>query len=79
MVSKTSDNDAFEAKLSINSLDSTHFNLLEQERPRQSTFQMHPFHFWILEKLKLIFLQSLSEMVLARTDMSKMNTAWLLM
>lgn len=42
---KKNNSDAFEAKISMYTLDSTHFNLLEQERPRQTTFQAHPFHF----------------------------------
>jgi len=62
----------------MHSLDSTSFNLLEQERSRQTTFQMHPFHFWILEKVKPIFLQSLSETVLAGADVSRVIAAWLL-
>ena len=76
---KKNDNDALEAKISMHSLDSTYCNLLEQERSRQTTFQMHLFHFWILEKLKLILVQSLSETGLAGTDASRKITAWLLM
>lgn len=75
---KKNNSDAFEAKTSTHNLDSTHFKLLEQEKSRQTTFQMHPCHFWILEKPKLMPPQSLSETALAGTEVSGMIAACLL-
>lgn len=76
-VVKECDYDVSEEKISMHSLDSTYFDLLEQEISRQTTFWVHLFH-CILVKMKLILLQSLSETLLAGTDMSRMITAWLL-